>query len=205
VKATPSCSVFSRYQRFLVASLAAAAGFALAISMPTPGSAASNADAIATPALAATATPTATAATNARTQNADRVLMTPGYVLLLSILATLGLSACWTVFWIVVYRREESITEILSNPSFFKVVTVMGVIAAAVVLSLCDKIDGTLTASILSGIVGYVLGSLAGKQPPGNTTASQPQGNATGPPAVPATKKAVQNGKQTEDTAAGES
>jgi hypothetical protein len=39
----------------------------------------------------------------------------------------------------------------------------MGVIAATVVLSLADRIKGELTAAILSGIVGYVLGSIAHK------------------------------------------
>ncbi len=39
----------------------------------------------------------------------------------------------------------------------------MGVIAATVVLSLADRIKGELTAAILSGIVGYVLGSVAHK------------------------------------------
>jgi hypothetical protein len=78
----------------------------------------------------------------------------------------------WAIFWIAVWRRNESVTEILTKPEFFKVVTVMGVIAATVVLSLADRIKGELTAAILSGIVGYVLGSVAHK--------------AQGPPTHPA-------------------
>jgi tetrahydromethanopterin S-methyltransferase subunit C len=39
----------------------------------------------------------------------------------------------------------------------------MGVIAATVVLSLAGRLEGNLTAAILSGIVGYVLGQLSGK------------------------------------------
>ena len=89
--------------------------------------------------------------------------MTAEYVWWLSVLATAGLCAMWAVFWIAVSRRDESITEILTKPEFFKVVTVMGVIAATVVLSLADRIQGSLTAAILSGIVGYVLGSVAHK------------------------------------------
>ena len=94
---------------------------------------------------------------------ADTVQMGSQYVWWLSVLATAGLCLMWTVFWIAVWRRNESITEILTKPEFFKVVTVMGVIAATVVLSLADRIKGELTAAILSGIVGYVLGSLAHK------------------------------------------
>jgi hypothetical protein len=89
----------------------------------------------------------------------NAVKMTAQHVLWLSILATSGLVLMWGVFWIAVARRNESISEILTKPEFFKVVTVMGVVAATVVLSLADRIHGSLTAAILSGIVGYVLGS----------------------------------------------
>lgn len=96
-------------------------------------------------------------------QLSETVQMSSQYVWWLSVLATVGLCLRWTVFWIVVWRRKESITDILTKPEFFKVVTVMGVIAATVVLSLADRIKGELTAAILSGIVGYVLGSVAHK------------------------------------------
>lgn len=92
--------------------------------------------------------------------------MSEQYVWWLSVLATAGLCLMWTVFWIAVWRRNESITDILTKPEFFKVVTVMGVIAGTVVLSLADRIKGELTAAILSGIVGYVLGSVTHKTPP---------------------------------------
>jgi len=89
--------------------------------------------------------------------------MSAQYVWWLSILATAGLVLMWAAFWFVVWRRGESIIEILTKPEFFKVVTVMGVIAATVVLSLANKIQGSLTAAILSGIAGYVLGSVTHK------------------------------------------
>jgi hypothetical protein len=69
----------------------------------------------------------------------------------------------WGIFWLAVWHRRESITDILLNASFFKAVTVMGVIAAAVVLSLAGRLEGNITGAILSGIVGYVLGSVTGK------------------------------------------
>lgn len=90
----------------------------------------------------------------------EAVQMSQQYVWWLSILATAGLFLMWAVFWIAVWLQKESITEILTKPEFFQVVTVMGVIAATVVLSLANRIDGNLTAAILSGIAGYVLGSV---------------------------------------------
>jgi hypothetical protein len=82
-------------------------------------------------------------------------------VVTLAILATVGLAVMWAFFWIAVVWARESVTDILLSPSFFKTVTVMGVIAATAVLSLAGRLDGNVTAAILSGIVGYVLGQIA--------------------------------------------
>lgn len=83
-------------------------------------------------------------------------------VLWLSILATSGLAICWSVFWWAIVRHGENIHDVLASAGFFRTVTVMGVIAATVVLSLSGKLEGNFTGAILSGIVGYVLGQLAG-------------------------------------------
>ena len=61
------------------------------------------------------------------------------YIVGLSVLATVGLAFMWWSFWKAVEKKQESILQILSSPSFFKTVTVMGVIAATVVLSLAEK------------------------------------------------------------------
>jgi hypothetical protein len=90
--------------------------------------------------------------------------LNPQYVLWLSILATSGLLVCWVAFWWAVTKRQEDIHEILASPGFFRTVTVMGVIAATVVLSLAGRLEGNFTGAILSGIVGYVLGQLSGHQ-----------------------------------------
>ena len=139
----------------------------------------------ATPGVSASVTATSTA-TPTTSPSGESPKMGSGDVLSLSILATAGLVICWGVFWLIVWLQDEKITAVLSNPAFFQVVTVMGVIAAAVVLSLSDKLKGELTASILSGIVGYVLGSLTTKQPQqpatqGGTQSGQVTG-ATGQP-----------------------
>ncbi|HEX9466529.1 MAG TPA: hypothetical protein VGB82_28360 [Alphaproteobacteria bacterium] len=85
-------------------------------------------------------------------------------VVTLSILATVGLAVMWGLFWAAVVLARESVTDILLSASFFKTVTVMGVIAATAVLSLAGRLDGNVTAPILSGIVGYVLGQLASRK-----------------------------------------
>lgn len=87
----------------------------------------------------------------------------PEYIMALSVLATVGLVTMWGMFWNSVAKSQENIMDILRSPSFFKTVTVMGVIAATVVLSLAGRLEGNITGAILSGIAGYVLGQLSGK------------------------------------------
>jgi hypothetical protein len=67
----------------------------------------------------------------------------------------------WVVFWLVASKRNESIIAILLNPAFFKVIAVVGIIAATAVLALAGRLPSNLTAAILSGVAGYVLGSTA--------------------------------------------
>jgi uncharacterized membrane protein len=94
----------------------------------------------------------------------EEVLMTPQYIFRLSILATVGLFACWTVFWWVVVWQKESVSEVLQSAAFFRTVTVMGVVAATVVLSLAGRMEGNVVGAILGGIVGYVLGQMGKKE-----------------------------------------
>lgn len=85
----------------------------------------------------------------------------PKEIIELSVLATVGLVVMWSAFWFAIVRAKESVHDILLSPSFFRTVTVMGVIAATVVLSLAGRLEGNMTGAILSGIVGYVLGHIA--------------------------------------------
>jgi len=64
----------------------------------------------------------------------------------------------WAAFWKAVASQQESVRGILLSPSFFRTVTVMGVIAATVVLSLAGRLEGSITGAILAAIAGYVLG-----------------------------------------------
>jgi hypothetical protein len=89
--------------------------------------------------------------------------LSPNYILWLSILATAGLVSMWTVFWWAVTKAKESVHDVLLSVAFFRTVTVMGVIAATVVLSLAGRLAGNITGAILSGVVGYVLGQISGR------------------------------------------
>jgi hypothetical protein len=87
----------------------------------------------------------------------------------LSVVATTALVLMWGTFWIAVLYSGESIVHVLLNQTFFRTVTVMGVIAATAVLSLAGKLEGNITGAILSGIAGYVLGHItSSKTDPSN-------------------------------------
>ena len=51
----------------------------------------------------------------------DAIQMSSSDVLWLSVLATGGLVLLWGIFWVAVHRRQESITTILSAPTFFRI------------------------------------------------------------------------------------
>lgn len=106
------------------------------------------------------------------------VPLSPQYIFWLSILATSGLAFMWAAFWWAVVKRGESIHEILLSSGFFRTVVVMGVVAAAVVLSLAGRLESNITGAILSGIVGYVLGQLSGQRRLGAATSGTPRQDA---------------------------
>ncbi|MBI3899896.1 MAG: hypothetical protein HY308_16600 [Gammaproteobacteria bacterium] len=91
----------------------------------------------------------------------EAVQLSAEYIVWLSVLATAGLVLMWAVFWLAVIRNKESVSEILLSTGFFRTVTVIGVIAGTLVLSLAGRLEGNITGAILSGIVGYVLGQIS--------------------------------------------
>jgi len=98
------------------------------------------------------------------TQALEAAQLSAAYIFKLSILATVGLVLMWVMFWWVVSRSKENIRDVLLSAGFFRSVAVMGVLAATAVLSLAGRLEGNITGAILSGIVGYVLGQLSGKE-----------------------------------------
>lgn len=93
-------------------------------------------------------------------------------VVWLSVLATAGLVLMWWAFWHAVTKRQENIRDILLSPAFFHTVAVMGIIAATVVLTLAGRLKGEIAGTLLSGIVGYVLGQMTRHSGGGNDNAS---------------------------------
>ncbi len=96
-------------------------------------------------------------------QESSGVPLSPDYIFRLSVLATVGLVAMWSIFWVAAWKRGENVQAILSSAGFFRTVVVMGVVASTVVLSLAGRLGANITGAILSGIVGYVLGQLSGR------------------------------------------
>ena len=84
--------------------------------------------------------------------------------MLLSVLATAGLAVMWLIFWVAVIKQKESVSDVLLSQSFFRVVAVMGVVAATTVLALAGRLESQLTAAILSGTIGYVLGNTSRRE-----------------------------------------
>lgn len=86
------------------------------------------------------------------------------YIVGLAVLAAVCIVLMWCMFWHTVAKSQDSVIDVLKSPSFFKGSTVIGVIAATAVLSLAGRLDGNVSGAILSGIVGYVLGQLSGRE-----------------------------------------
>jgi hypothetical protein len=66
----------------------------------------------------------------------------------------------WIWFWWVVMKKQESPSQILVQTAFLQNLTVIGVVCASGLLALVGVIKGELEATLLTGIVGYVLGSI---------------------------------------------
>lgn len=79
-------------------------------------------------------------------------------MVVLSLTATLGLAIMWISFWRTVRKQGTDLIEVIQSEGFFKTTAVMGIIAALMVLTLTNNMDGEIAGSILSAIAGYILG-----------------------------------------------
>ena len=70
------------------------------------------------------------------------------------------LLAGWVYFWHVIARQKESPTQVLAGTAFLQNLTVIGVICGSCLLALTGIIKGEVEATLLTGIVGYVLGGM---------------------------------------------
>ncbi len=86
-------------------------------------------------------------------------LLSPIYILAICVLAVFGLIMIFGIFFFAIIRSKADLTETILVPTFIKALTVAGVISATTVLALAQVLEGQVVAAILSGIVGYVLGT----------------------------------------------
>ena len=74
------------------------------------------------------------------------VQLEPFHIMILAFLATFGIVGLWGIFWCAFLKSQDSgkIMDVLNASSFLKTVTVVGVIAAAAVLSLAGILEGNV-------------------------------------------------------------
>ncbi len=83
-------------------------------------------------------------------------------LLILGISIALVLLIGWAIFFLSVIKTKESIKDLISD-TFLQNLTVILVVVGASFLALAKVIPGEVVGSILSGVVGYVLGSIKTK------------------------------------------
>ncbi len=65
----------------------------------------------------------------------------------------------WVMFFFVLIKNRENVRDLLTGSSFLQNLTVIGVVITTGLLALVGVLSGELAATLLSGVVGYVLGS----------------------------------------------
>ncbi len=65
----------------------------------------------------------------------------------------------WGVFWLVASRDKTSALAIINNSGFLRIVTVGFTLSAVLILAIAGIFSGEIAGAIISGVVGYVLGS----------------------------------------------
>jgi hypothetical protein len=85
----------------------------------------------------------------------------------------------WLSFFYVAKHTRESLRELIGG-SFIQNLTVILVVAVAGCLALARVLSGEVTATLLSGIVGYVLGSVRTAPTPASVADAQKMINRAG-------------------------
>jgi hypothetical protein len=91
----------------------------------------------------------------------DPILKEDNLILAAAMLLVLALAAgvCFTIL----FKSNPDLFEVARASGTLHLVTVLAVVLSTTLLSLERVLTGEVTASILSGIVGYVLGSIGSK------------------------------------------
>jgi hypothetical protein len=84
----------------------------------------------------------------------------PFYILIGGTIMAVATVIAWLSGARVIKAKNESIKELIEKTTFLQNVTVFAVVSSCTLLGLAGIIKGELVGAILSGIVGYVLGSI---------------------------------------------
>jgi hypothetical protein len=84
---------------------------------------------------------------------------TENTILYLALILASVLILGWSIFFIAAMRTKENVKSLIDG-TFLQNLTVILIVAAVSFLSLIRILPGEIVGSILSGIVGYVLGSI---------------------------------------------
>ncbi len=90
----------------------------------------------------------------------DKSLITGSEFIYLIMIICGMLLVSWLWFFSVVRKNGESVRDLLTGSSFLQSLTVIGVVITTGILAIVGVLKGELASTLLSGIVGYVLGSI---------------------------------------------
>jgi hypothetical protein len=87
------------------------------------------------------------------------VFFTNSQFYMIVIAGMITLMVGWLIFFISVMKTKESVKELIDG-SFIQNLTVILIVVAVGYLAALKVLSSDLTGALLSGIVGYVLGSI---------------------------------------------
>lgn len=79
----------------------------------------------------------------------------------------------WAVVFNVIQKKSETLGQLIAGGSFVQNLTVVGVVIATTSLGALGAMKGELCATVFSGIVGYVLGSMKARKSEANRDESK--------------------------------
>lgn len=66
----------------------------------------------------------------------------------------------WLALCIALIKRQESPIRVIQDKGFLNAITVVFIISTVLLLTLTRQLSGEISGTLLSGVAGYVLGSL---------------------------------------------
>ena len=72
----------------------------------------------------------------------------------------------WVVLCIALVRAKRNRIDVIQDKGFLSAITVVLIISAVLLLTLTRQLSGEIAGTLLSGVAGYVLGSLKKSAPP---------------------------------------